>query len=93
MQPGIDPHTYKAQPHDVELLKKSDLVLYHGLGLEGKMAEVLAQLPNAYAVTDVLKVEDLLCVDEFFRIMIPMFGLIQGCGLMWRMVFWRHWFE
>lgn len=71
MKPGIDPHTYKAQPQDVELLTKADVVLYHGLALEGKMAEVLGQLPQAYAVTDVLKAEQLLSVDEFFRIYDP----------------------
>ena len=38
---GEDPHLYVAQPADLEKIKKPDLLLYHGLHFEGKMAEVL----------------------------------------------------
>ena len=38
---GEDPHLYVAQPADLEKIKKADLLLYHGLHFEGKMAEVL----------------------------------------------------
>ena len=44
MGPGIDPHLYKASEGDVQRLASADLVVYNGLHLEAKMAEVLARL-------------------------------------------------
>lgn len=54
MGPGVDPHLYKASPGDIQLLEDADLVLYHGLHLEGKLADVLQKLGNrkpAVAIT------------------------------------------
>ena len=39
--PGEDPHLYVAQPQDMEKIMKADLLLYHGLHFEGKIAEIL----------------------------------------------------
>lgn len=44
MGPGIDPHLYKASEGDVRRLANADLILYHGLLLEGAMAEILEKL-------------------------------------------------
>jgi len=44
MGPGTDPHLYKASPRDIERLLASDLVLYSGHHLEGRMAEALERL-------------------------------------------------
>ena len=53
MGPGIDPHVYKASEGDVELLVDSDLVLFNGLHLEAKLADVLERLESrAVAVTE-----------------------------------------
>jgi len=41
MRPGVDPHSYRATAHDISLLHRADLVLFHGLLLEGKLARVL----------------------------------------------------
>ncbi len=41
MGPGVDPHLYKAGLGDVDLLTQADLIVYSGLHLEGKMAEIL----------------------------------------------------
>lgn len=41
MGPGIDPHLYRAKESDVHKLAAADLVIYNGLHLEGKMAQVL----------------------------------------------------
>lgn len=41
---GIDPHVYRATRQDMIDLKNADLVLYSGLFLEGKMAEVLSSM-------------------------------------------------
>lgn len=44
MGPGVDPHLYKASEGDVRRLAEADLILYHGLLLEGAMAEILEKL-------------------------------------------------
>lgn len=62
MGPGVDPHLYKATQSDLDLLTKADLILYNGLHLEGKMADVLvrlAQRVKTAQVTDEIP-EDLL---------------------------------
>lgn len=44
MGPGIDPHLYQASAGDVSLMQKSDVVVYNGLHLEGKMGEIFKNL-------------------------------------------------
>lgn len=44
MGPGVDPHLYKASSSDVASLSQADLILYNGLHLEGKMAELFEQM-------------------------------------------------
>jgi manganese/zinc/iron transport system substrate-binding protein len=44
MGPGVDPHLYKASAGDVGTLREADLIVYGGLQLEGKMADLLEQL-------------------------------------------------
>jgi manganese/zinc/iron transport system substrate-binding protein len=44
MGPGVDPHLYKASAGDVETLREADLILYGGLELEGRMADLLEEL-------------------------------------------------
>ena len=39
--PGVDPHTYKATPSDVEALKKAQVILFSGLHLEAQMERTL----------------------------------------------------
>ena len=41
MRPGVDPHSYRATAHDITLIHQADLVLFHGLSLEGKLSRVL----------------------------------------------------
>lgn len=55
MGPGIDPHTYKASQGDIHLLEKSDLILYNGLHLEAKLADILKQLSRKKTVLAVTK--------------------------------------
>lgn len=62
MGPGVDPHTYKATARDVRTLQDADIILYNGLHLEGRMADVLVNLARTRAtvrVTDSIP-EDLL---------------------------------
>ncbi len=67
--PGVDPHTYKATRRDVELLRAADVVLYNGLGLEARMADVLVRLATdgklVVPVTSELDEDFLLTPEEF----------------------------
>lgn len=65
MGPGIDPHLYRATPNDVRALAQAELVVHHGLFLEGRMAEILEgpALERTLALTDALPVEALLAPD------------------------------
>ncbi|MGE3285427.1 MAG: metal ABC transporter solute-binding protein, Zn/Mn family [Pseudonocardia sp.] len=63
MGPGVDPHLYRASADDVRALRDADVVLYGGLHLEGKMAELFEQLgerQRVTAVTDDIPREQLL---------------------------------
>lgn len=65
MGAGTDPHIYKARFSDIRRLEQSDLILYNGLHLEGKLSEILDQMPGrAVAVADVLPVDSLLKSDD-----------------------------
>jgi manganese/zinc/iron transport system substrate-binding protein len=44
MGEGVDPHLYKASPADVSQLTRADVILYSGLHLEGKLAELLERM-------------------------------------------------
>lgn len=44
MPAGVDPHLYKASVRDLDLLQEADMVVYHGLFLEGKMTEIFEKL-------------------------------------------------
>jgi len=53
MPPGVDPHLYKASVRDLDLLTQADLVVYHGLYLEGKMTEIFEKLALSQPLIDV----------------------------------------
>lgn len=68
MGPGVDPHLYRASQGDVRALAEADLILYHGLGLEGRMADILANMARSkptVAVTEYVP-ENLLIPAEGF---------------------------
>ena len=44
MKAGVDPHLYKATQGDVENLMQSDIIVYNGLHLEGKMGDIFGKL-------------------------------------------------
>ncbi len=63
MQPGVDPHLYKATIRDIKLLTNADIIFYGGLHLEGKMQEVLqkaARVHTIVAVSDGIPRDSLL---------------------------------
>jgi manganese/zinc/iron transport system substrate-binding protein len=53
MGAGVDPHLYKASESDVRRLAEADLILYNGLHLEGKMADVLVKMARTRPVVAV----------------------------------------
>ncbi|TFV97632.1 metal ion ABC transporter substrate-binding protein [Algoriphagus kandeliae] len=57
MPAGVDPHLYKASVRDLDLLTNANLVVYHGLFLEGKMTEIFEKL--AYSQNLINMSEDL----------------------------------
>jgi len=66
---GVDPHLYKTSQRDLDKLFDSDLVIYQGLYLEGKMNEVLKKFART---NPVMSVENflsptLLLKDEAFQ--------------------------
>ncbi len=55
MPAGVDPHLYKASVRDLDLLTSADIVVYHGLYLEGKMTEIFEKLALRQSLIDVSK--------------------------------------
>lgn len=53
MGAGVDPHLYTASPADVSQLNAADVILYSGLHLEGKLAELLERLGQRKPTTAV----------------------------------------
>lgn len=53
MGPGTDPHLYKATAGDVRTLDGADIILYNGLELEGRMAEIFDAMRSKRAVVAV----------------------------------------
>ncbi|MFO7573077.1 MAG: zinc ABC transporter substrate-binding protein [Gaiellaceae bacterium] len=51
MGPGIDPHLYKASEGDLRRIEGADVILYNGLHLEAKMADVLEEIGESGRVT------------------------------------------
>jgi manganese/zinc/iron transport system substrate-binding protein len=55
MGEGVDPHLYKASPGDISKLEQADVIVYSGLHLEGKLAEILERMADrkrVWAVAD-----------------------------------------
>ncbi|HBP81286.1 MAG TPA: manganese transporter, partial [Planctomycetaceae bacterium] len=44
MADGVDPHSYRATPRDIDKLVRADLIVANGLHLEGKLAELLQRI-------------------------------------------------
>jgi manganese/zinc/iron transport system substrate-binding protein len=68
MGPGVDPHLFKASEGDVRRLERADVILYGGLHLEAKMADVLERIGEqrfSRAVTDGIPRARLLAPAQF----------------------------
>lgn len=68
MGAGVDPHQYEEKPGDISRMQRADVIFYNGLHLEGKMADVFAQMRGrikTVAVAEVLPKEQLRAVPGF----------------------------
>lgn len=67
MQPGVDPHLYKASQGDLKKIMNADYIFYNGLHLEGKMGEILEKQTHAkpvIALGDSISREKIIRVSE-----------------------------
>lgn len=67
MHAGVDPHTYKARPRDVELLNEAHLIIYTGFHLEGKMAGSFKKIQNrkhVFALQESFSSKQIIFADE-----------------------------
>jgi manganese/zinc/iron transport system substrate-binding protein len=55
MGPGVDPHLYRPSAGDVTTLRRADLILYGGLDLEGRMADLFDRLAATRATVAVTR--------------------------------------
>ena len=67
MGPGTDPHLYRASASDVAALAAADVILYSGLGLEGRLATALTELGKRVTTAAVAE----LAVPEGERLVHP----------------------
>lgn len=71
MAPGIDPHLYKASAGDVNKMQQADIIIYNGLHLEGKMAEIfenmIKQNINTVGVAEVISENKLIKGEDSFE--------------------------
>ena len=67
MGPGIDPHSYKPTAHDMNSISTADLVVFHGLKFEGKLASLLSQghsKVTSYDVSSAVPKDLLIYINE-----------------------------
>lgn len=66
MGPGVDPHMYRATPRDIRNLDRASLIIYNGLFLEARLAEILSKMGDrAFAAAEVLDRDSLIEAYEF----------------------------
>jgi manganese/zinc/iron transport system substrate-binding protein len=68
MGPGVDPHLYRATQSDLRRLSDADLILYNGLHLEGKLADILERFGRekpTVAVAEAVPEDALMTPEEY----------------------------
>ena len=69
MGPGVDPHIYKPTSRDILAISKSDLIIFHGMMLEGKLSETLKNTQKkgilTYNATANLSEDKILFSNDF----------------------------
>lgn len=66
MGPGVDPHMYRARAGDIERLNSASLIVYNGIHLEGKMADLFSHMSvfkNVVSLEQLIPKEKLLPIE------------------------------
>ena len=61
---GIDPHTYKPSKRDLDAIRAADVILYHGVHLEGKIIDVLEQIEGKLIIDAAANVPDSIIISD-----------------------------
>jgi len=61
---GVDPHVYKPSKKDLDLLREADVIIYHGLHLEGKIIEVLQHMEDKLIIDAAKKFPNELIIRD-----------------------------
>ncbi len=64
LQKGVDPHVYKPGKADLDALRQADVILYHGVHLEGKIIDVLEKMQGTTVIDAASQVPDSLIVAD-----------------------------
>jgi manganese/zinc/iron transport system substrate-binding protein len=65
MGPGVDPHMYRARAGDIDRLNSASLIIYNGIHLEGKMADLFF---NMRSFKKVVSLEELIDQKSLLRV-------------------------
>ena len=60
MEAGVDPHLYKAKESDSRTLSQADIVVFNGVHLEAKLADILDSLSNTIKLENGLDASDII---------------------------------
>ena len=85
MGPGIDPHVYKASEGDLRRLERADVILYAGLHLEAKMADVFERIGDGRATRGVAE-----AIPVRLRLAPAAFGGAYDPHVWFDVGLWRH---
>src|SRR5210317_1175954 len=61
---GIDPHTYKPSKRDLDAIRAADVIIYHGVHLEGKIIDVLEKIDGKLIIDAAANVPDSIIISD-----------------------------
>ena len=61
---GIDPHTYKPSKRDLDAIRAADVIIYHGVHLEGKIIDVLEKIERKLIIDAAANVPDSIIISD-----------------------------
>ena len=61
---GIDPHTYKPSKKDLDAIRAADVIVYHGVHLEGKIIDVLEKIQGKLIIDAAAHVPDSIIISD-----------------------------
>jgi len=61
---GIDPHTYKLSKRDLDAIRAADVIIYHGVHLEGKIIDVIEKIDGKLIIDAAANVPDSIIISD-----------------------------